>query len=228
MNKGVVIKKVSYPITELAIKTISRKKVILDLGSGNKYQGSLRGKEHLFAHSKYFAMDIQCPHDEKPHLLGDIQCLPFKDVCAGGIFVGSVIGLVPEPQKAVDEIYRVLEKNGIVYMSLPFLWPHLHHKDYKDYYRFTEDGIFWLFRKFSKIIITNEGEGYLVTALRFMGGFPIFSRFKVNLWHDKSRFKIIAIISYLERILRKLLGKRYEDLFGSSDQTAVYNIIAKK
>lgn len=228
MKENIIVRKVSYPIHEIAIKMLVEKKIILDLGSGSKYRGAMKGKELLFANSEYFAMDIQCPHDEKPHFLGDIQCLPFKDVCAGGIYVGSVLEHVPEPQKVVDEIYRVLEKNGIVLMEIPFLWPYHHGKDYRDYYRFTEDGIFYLFRKFSKITISNDGEGYLVTALRFMGGFPIFSKFKVNLWHDQSRFKIIAALSRIEKLLRRLIGKRYDDLFGASNQTTGFNIIAEK
>ena len=48
---------------------------------------------------------------------------------------------VPEPQLAVKEMHRVLRKGGKIFAYVPFLHGCHGVQNYKDYYRFTRDGV---------------------------------------------------------------------------------------
>jgi ubiquinone/menaquinone biosynthesis C-methylase UbiE len=51
-----------------------------------------------------------------------------------------------EPQIVINEIHRVLKKEAIVYSATPFMQPY--HPSPTDYWRFTKDGLRYLFRNF--------------------------------------------------------------------------------
>lgn len=64
----------------------------------------------------------------------------------------EVIEHTLNPFKAVDEIYRLLKKNGILLLSVPFNFRI--HGPLPDCWRFSEHGIRELLKKFSEIRIT--------------------------------------------------------------------------
>jgi SAM-dependent methyltransferase len=51
----------------------------------------------------------------------------------------SVLEHVRYPQKVIKEIYRILKPGGVVYVSVPFMFPF--HSDPDDFYRFSSDGL---------------------------------------------------------------------------------------
>ena len=62
--------------------------------------------------------------------------------------IDTVLEHVPEPQKVVDEIFRVLKPGGKVICLAPFIFPY--HAYPKHYFNFSKDGLEHLFRAFSK------------------------------------------------------------------------------
>lgn len=69
----------------------------------------------------------------------DIQKLEFENESFAAIVCWSILEHVPNPQKAVSELNRVLEPGGEIWVQLPFLYPY--HKGPKDYWRVTPDGL---------------------------------------------------------------------------------------
>ena len=51
----------------------------------------------------------------------------------------STVEHVRYPQKVVKEIHRILKPGGIIYLSVPFVFPF--HSDPFDFYRFSSDGV---------------------------------------------------------------------------------------
>jgi len=137
--------------SDIKIKEIAKEKTVLDIGGGfrSKKKGVVK-YEDLFKNSNYKILDIdpKC----KPDIIGDIHNLPQEDGMVNAIIYRAVLEHVYDPQKAVNEMYRVLKKGGKCLAYLPFLYPY-HGKpgSYKDYYRYTKDGIEYLFREFSSI-----------------------------------------------------------------------------
>ena len=79
----------------------------------------------------------------------DGHALPFQDECFDGAIVQAVLEHVPDPDRVVREIWRVLRLGGIVYSETPFLSP-VHEGRY-DFTRFTRRGHRRLFRRFDEI-----------------------------------------------------------------------------
>lgn len=134
------------------IKEIAKEKNILDIGGGFRFQKGLKKYQPLFKQSNYRVLDKEASY--QPDILGDICQIPLSDGAVDAIICKAVLEHINEPQKAVKEMYRILRKGGKCFVYVPFLYPyHAHQGVYKDYYRYTQDGIKYLFREFSSIEI---------------------------------------------------------------------------
>ncbi len=129
-------------------REIAKRKVVLDIGSGPPFHKIAQKYKPLFL-GRYYALDYLT--EVKPHIVGDIHSLPFKDESIDGIICNAVLEHIPEPQKAVREMHRVLQKGGEAFVYVPFLHPYHGSKGYGDYYRFTKDAIEYMFRDFSQV-----------------------------------------------------------------------------
>lgn len=122
----------------------------------------------LFPGKRYIKQDIQ---EYDPPCI-DILC----DICDMKLIPNESIGLVlnleslehiPQPQKAIDEIHRVLRPNGLLILTTVMHFKI--HRAPKDYWRFTPDGIELLLNRFEILDCTLEGnlkrpKGIWVTA----------------------------------------------------------------
>jgi SAM-dependent methyltransferase len=140
-------------------------KDILEVGSGISINGEyIYSAKHLFHPSNNFEctdinpsfghkfMDITAMDEHKTYDV--ILCL-------------NVLEHVFETEKALDNLYRALRRDGVLYIAVPVHFP-LHDEPH-DYWRFTEHSLRRLLHKFSEIKIYNKGLrkfpfGYFVEA----------------------------------------------------------------
>jgi len=155
----------------------------------------------LFSNVKYFCLDI-CPNPSLS-IVGDIQELPLKSESINGVICYSVLEHVFEPQLAVREIYRVLKPCGLGFFYVPFLYPYHGSSERKDCYRFTKDGLFYMFRDFEHIKIHSQ-YGYLGVTLRFLTGFRQISK------------KIQFIEIFLEKLINLFKRKEFNKMNNNS------------
>lgn len=127
---------------------------ILDVGAKNHSQ------RNLLDNSQYITCDIDSSRNVD--VICDIHNLPFPDNKFDLILCIEVLEHVEKPLIAVNELYRVLNENGVVLLSTRFMFPL--HPDPKDYYRFTPDSLEQVFYKFKNIEIKPAG-GLLVSLL---------------------------------------------------------------
>lgn len=133
---------------EEKIKEIAKEKDILDIGSGFRFQKEIGPYQSFFKGTNYRTLDIEPKY--QPDIIGDVQNFPLPDESFDAVICKAVLQLVPEPQKAAKEIYRVLRKGGKCLVYVPFLYSYHGKKGFcKDYYHYTQDGIEYLFRDFS-------------------------------------------------------------------------------
>lgn len=116
--------------------------ITINLGSGNTKISQDIINIDIFS---YDNVDIVC----------DIKDLPFKDNSIDIIMNNAVLEHVPYPQKVVDEIYRVLKPNGLIYTQFPFMQGF--HASPFDFTRVTEEGIKILHKDFKPIEIKPYG-----------------------------------------------------------------------
>jgi len=82
-------------------------------------------------------------------LICDGHSLPFQDESFDGVIAQAVLEHVLDPYQCVEEIHRVLKKQGLVYAETPFMQQV--HSGPNDITRFTHLGHRRLFRKFECI-----------------------------------------------------------------------------
>jgi SAM-dependent methyltransferase len=85
----------------------------------------------------------------RTQVICDAHCLPFASQTVDGVIVQAVLEHVINPQRCVEEIYRVLKLDGLVYSETPFM-QQVHMGKY-DFTRFTDLGHRLLFRGFEEI-----------------------------------------------------------------------------
>lgn len=84
---------------------------VLDLGSGNNPN----------RWDRLIKMDVfTLPHVD---VVGIAEALPFKDGVFRSVFSGAVFEHVMDPFVAIDQVHRVLEPGGAVYIETAFLQP---------------------------------------------------------------------------------------------------------
>jgi len=82
-------------------------------------------------------------------VIGSALNLPFADGTFGLVKNGAVLEHVREPQKMIDEMYRVLAPGGHIYTEVPFL-QHFHAYP-NDFQRYTVEGLKQAFRAYEVV-----------------------------------------------------------------------------
>ena len=132
------------------IREIAKGNYILDVGGGIKLGKGMENYAVLFQGKKYVTLDKEPKY--QPDMIGDIHSIPLPDACVDAVICKAVLEHVEQPQRAVDEVRRILKPGGQAFFYVPFLYPyHAERGVYKDFYRFSKDGVEYLFRDFSKM-----------------------------------------------------------------------------
>lgn len=141
-------------------------KTIIDWGSGAK--PAFRYIQH--SKCKWVCLDKNPDlvpfyrENRIEYLVKDIEdpiLLDKADVC----FCMEVLEHVKEPDAVLHNIYYNLNQDGILHLSVPFLYPK--HSD-EDYWRFTDAGLEVLLERnnFKNIQVTEIELGYLAEATK--------------------------------------------------------------
>jgi SAM-dependent methyltransferase len=113
---------------------------VLDLGAGNDYLK----KEFLNLSDFWISLDYNI-RSNTIDVQGDGQFLPFPENLFDTIVSIDVLEHIPDPDKLVSELYRVLKPGGKIILSTPFFF--WHHEEPFDFFRFSRYGIRTIFEK---------------------------------------------------------------------------------
>jgi len=190
---------------------------LLDIGCGTKPLAELlkgRVNEHI-------GFDHEGTFHEKNNIdvFGDIYNMPFADNTFDSSISTAVLEHLEEPQKAVDENFRVLKEGGIAIYSIPLFF-HVHEAP-RDFYRFTEHGIRYIFEK----------AGFEILEIKPLSGFwTTFGTFLSYTLQTDPHFKEYqqdrSVTSLIELILAK--AEKMDAVYTDSSYTWMYLAIAKK
>ena len=120
-------------------------KNVLIVGGGSVGQGMAPLYEH--PDIRVHAFDIF--YSENIQFIADAHKIPLPDRYYDAVVIQAVLEHVLEPARVVEEIWRVLAPEGLVYAETPFM-QHVHEGAY-DFTRFTNSGHRYLFRKFETV-----------------------------------------------------------------------------
>lgn len=111
--------------------------VLLDVGCGLKpYQ-----KNFAPFVEKYYGTEYSSTSGYMGNLAdvaADAAVMPFADASVDTILCTEVLEHVPDPEKVISELARILRPDGIVITTAPFIFP-IH--DSFDFFRYTDKGL---------------------------------------------------------------------------------------
>lgn len=146
----------------------SRADTILDVGTSQRFAKELRPYEHWFEGKQYLAGGYQ------PEMIygryncdlhTDIEAIPFPDNSMDAVICIEVLEHVANPFQAAAELYRVLKPGGVLMLTTPFLLGYHgktrqpgqtdshSHGAYPDFWRFTHEGLYQLFKPFQSVTV---------------------------------------------------------------------------
>lgn len=191
-------------------RMFTEKKTIIDIGGGlrldparnNRFDKKVQWLQPYLANVEYKILDKVA--DYHPDIVGDIHALPLADGSVDAIICVSVLEHVEDPALAVKEMFRVLKPGGFCYVYAPFLYYYHPEKGYyKDFFRFTRDGLEYLFRDFSSVEYVGL-RGALETVVHLLP------------------YAAYRILKFPARFLDRVFHKT------DSNQTSGYNLFAVK
>jgi SAM-dependent methyltransferase len=143
-----------------AVARLATCKIVVDLGTPYRFRKELEPFAPEFG-GRYFAVGYHAERsfgNRNVDVEGDIQALPFASGRVDGVLCIEVLEHVPNPQAAVDEIHRVLQNGGRLLLTTPFMVGY-HGKadEYGDFYRYTDDGLRHLLRRFGHVEVWAKG-----------------------------------------------------------------------
>ena len=141
---------------ELKLRELAKEPRVVDAGGGHPFQKRMARYRDLFANTKYDTLDSSPRYN--PTIAGDIHNLPFADASVPAILCISTFEHIEDPKRAAEEIYRVLKPGGKLLLFTHFIYPyHARRGVYGDTFRFTDEGLKFLFRQFSSIELKKQG-----------------------------------------------------------------------
>jgi SAM-dependent methyltransferase len=118
--------------------------VLLDVGCG-----SMRARQWFEGRiTRYLGVDLAASRylgDEPLTAFARGEALPFRDASMDTVLGMSMLTYFPEPQRMIDEAYRVLRPGGTLILEFTQMVPV--HEEPHDYFRFTRFGAQWLLER---------------------------------------------------------------------------------
>eukprot|EP01028_Stygiella_incarcerata_P014383 TRINITY_DN9450_c0_g1_i2.p1 TRINITY_DN9450_c0_g1~~TRINITY_DN9450_c0_g1_i2.p1 ORF type:complete len:249 (-),score=-39.49 TRINITY_DN9450_c0_g1_i2:68-814(-) len=168
----------------------------LDLGCGDMHY-----RKYISSNSaieEYIGIDIEHPNyhkDKKPDLFWDGVNLPLEDNSIDTIMATEVFEHIPNLQNVITEINRVLKPGGMIFFTIPYLWP-LHDAPF-DEYRYTPYSLERIFRKANFNMIQLEPTGGWDASLAQMIGLWINRSQKTNEKKEELKEKYFSLYQNL-------------------------------
>ena len=189
---------------------------LIDIGCGVKPYKNLLApfvEEHV-------GLDHEGTFHDKSNidLLGTAYNIPEDDNRFDSAICTAVLEHLEEPQKALNECFRVLKPGGVAIYSTPFIW-HLHEEP-RDFFRYSKYGLKYLFEK----------SGFDIIEIKPLSGFWVtFGQLFVYNLHryNKGILKVTHLIP-LMGIVVQLLSLVLDRLDRSEEWTWMYIVVASK
>ncbi len=201
--------------------SVGAKKRILDIGCG------IKPYQTLFRNCEYVGIDIQGGgHADVAKFVDryyDGDTIPYGDAEFDVIICTQVLEHATNPERVIQESYRVLKPGGTVIYTLPMVYPE--HEIPYDFRRFTRYGLekYFNLAKFHALTISQTSGLFGVMGQLF--SVFIFESFNARNFILKS-FKFFLVIFLLAPI--QILSLLLDKIFKYNHLTLDYVVVANK
>lgn len=173
---------------------------------------------------EYIGLDIEMAIEYNKEIRPDVKWdgikMPFNENEFDTLLMIEVLEHVPDPTITLKESHRVLKENGVLFFTVPFLWPF--HEIPNDHYRYTPFSLKRIF----------EISGFDHTEIYATGGWHASLAQMLGLWVrrsniSKTKKEILSI--FLKPIINYLIHKDIKPMFYHESQMVpgLYGIAKK-
>lgn len=188
----------------------------LDVGCGTKpYQ-------HLFRSDVYIGLEYDTGIDsekKKADYYYDGKVFPFKNGEFDSIITNQVLEHIFNPDEFLNEINRVLKINGILLLTVPFVWDE--HEQPFDYARYSSFGLKSLLEKYDFEIIKNIKS---VNDFRVLA--QLFNDYIYKITHKNILLKNISLILIMMPVT--ILGIMISKILPANNDLYLDNVVLAK
>lgn len=166
-------------LVDLFRRYLSPHMSVYDVGCGDKpFAPFMQGRV-----KEYVGVDIEDGFYDSRHidLVGDAYSVPVPAETADAVISSQVLEHLERPLDALDEAWRILKSDGLLFLRAPFMYPL--HAAPRDYGRFTS--FYWQHHLAER--------GFRIEELRTIGGF----------WFCAALFTGIYLKTFDRGILKK-------------------------
>lgn len=191
---------------------------LLDFGCGNKPY------ESLFKVDQYIGIDMkEVGHDhtnESVDVYYDGKHIPFDDSHFDCVFSSEVFEHVFNLEEMLREISRVLKNDGVLLITLPFVW--YEHEIPHDFARYSSYGIQDLMKRHGfEIVVIEKTSNWPVTIIQLCNSFLYHLVFPKNTI-------LKMLLSVLIIFPLNLLGLLLSGSFKGHDELYLNNVVLAK
>lgn len=129
---------------------------LFDVGCGEKPYKSIFARKV----TKYVGID---KHGNVADIKKDFLEAVISDRSYDTVLCTQVLEHTPEPQKFLNKIYRILRKDGILILTVPFTGSL--HEEPNDFFRYTQFGLRYLLEKAGFEVVYIKAEGNWISAI---------------------------------------------------------------
>ena len=198
-------------VKELASNIVGK---TLDVGCGSKpYQ-------NLYKSSEYIGLEFDTPENRRiknADFFYDGETFPFSLDEFDSVVANEVFEHVFNPDNFLDEIHRILKKDGKLIMTLPFVWDE--HEQPIDYARYSSFGIKSILEKHGFEILEQRKTVDDIRVIFQLINLYIFKKMRTN----NGKINILMILVLIAPI--NILGSLINLLLPSNSDLYLDNII---
>jgi len=200
---------------------------VLDIGCGSKPYRSLFDniKEYRGIDFKDYSVNKDFPAGKPDYYFSDkyikTLTLPFKNESFDNVVAFQVLEHHPNPQKLINEMFRIVKNKGYILLTTPFLGGI--HEEPNDYQRFTKYGLIELFKLYKCELLEIIKQGSLFSTISML------LNESLNSFAAKNKFfYFISVLIYLPFFLFSYISFFLDMIFKSDKIFFNYLILVKK
>jgi SAM-dependent methyltransferase len=171
------------------VATVARG-TVLDIGCSDKRLRTL-----ISSACHYVGLDYpstaKTMYRTQPDLFGDAHSLPLRDNSVATVVLLEVLEHLRNPEAAVAEALRVLQPDGSMILSVPFMYP-IHDAPH-DFQRWTAFGLRELTSKLGATIVRDGFEGQPTETAALIGNIGL-ARLALTLAERRNPFAVLVLL----------------------------------
>ena len=188
---------------------------LLDFGCGEKpYEG-------FFSVNKYIGLDLKesghSHHNSKIDIYYDGVNIPFQDEYFDSVFSSEVLEHVFNVNEILKELNRVLKKDGLILITVPFVWEE--HETPFDFGRYSSFGIESILKNNGFEVFQHEKTGNSVSVIH-----QLLITYMTSILFTKNKW-INSIINFIFIMPVTLGGLFFSKILPQSKKLFFNNIV---